>query len=180
MAEFRPVIIKCKEVAVTVPISLLHHESTAINKLLSCEKIIKDSIEAEADQENQINMEIIDLSEFSSQAVQILFDYLQGCHLMLESCTNFQAFEDMIKMCVKYGIKRPLPAISGRMKTYGVITESNVVEAFQLAERLKNNDEEFEDLAENLHERCIMLARSGVHILHKTNIPPPPPRQRHN
>ena len=110
--------------------------------------------------------EIIELEEYSSQSVQSLFDFLLGCPLLVNSCKNVTILWDMIRICRKYGISKPITAIKARLTCTGLITLHNLAEVVEIAEWLEE-DHDFKQVAEELIERCITLARYNISSIEK-------------
>ena len=170
-----PVIIfKCQENLITVPLSILCQESPVINKRFAKfldtpqpeENGDQNNTGEKCDKETVVQLPVVDLNHYTtttSHPVKILFDYLEGCTLSLESCSSMQHLEIMIKLCQEFQITRPIPVIVARMKRSSGfnLTMSNVVETFEVAGRLSKQDE-FKEVGEELVERCVMLARFNL------------------
>jgi hypothetical protein len=101
-------------------------------------------------------VDLIDMSAFNQSSVKILFLYIQGIPDLLESCNSLIDLYGVIQICSEYGIPKPLPDLLSKIKTCDAISISNLIEALDIVEDIKENHD---DIAEVLFQRCVTYAR---------------------
>ena len=162
-----PVIIKCNEMLMPVPLHLLCKESTYFcnkyahiaNDQPSGEETTKDKDDTSVN-EAVLQTEIVEIEDFSSKSVQVLLNYLRDCtDNVFKHCT-IEILEEVINFCNKYGIQKPIPHLVESFKSFK-ITLSNVAAVYKVAENLKNN-KDFEEYCDTMSDRCIMFARFNL------------------
>jgi hypothetical protein len=103
-------------------------------------------------------IDTIDLNAFNPTSVWILFNYLNGHPDLIVTCNDLKDLYGILKLCDQYSIENPVKDILIRIKTCGIISADNLVEAMEIVQNIgcmKNYD----DIAEILFQRCMTYAR---------------------
>jgi len=206
-----PVIIRCKDVSLAMPMKILIQESTLFKMLYESahqkrpdstdsgkesgsecssyqdgqvlqeveqeemnideriEKEISD-IKSNSETENITQdvhiekalsaqeFEVLDLSNFNPNSVDLVFLGLRGYPQIIASCISLSDLYGALKICDEYGISSPLKDISARFKTCENISMENLISVMEIVEEIEKM-KNFKDISDTLLERCVAYAR---------------------
>ncbi len=102
--------------------------------------------------------EVLDLSKFNPNSVDLVFLSLRGYPQIIEGCNSLSDLYGALRICDEYGISSPLKDISARFKTCENISMENLISVMKIIEEIEKM-KNFKDISDTLLERCVAYAR---------------------
>ncbi len=102
--------------------------------------------------------EVLDLSNFNPNSVDLVFLSLRGYPQIIESCNSLSDLYGALKICDEYGISSPLKDTSARFKSCENISMENLISIMEIVEEIEKM-KNFKDISDTLLERCVAYAR---------------------